>query len=239
MAQDLTKLYQHGTLAMLVPGLFEGTMSLGDLLKHGDTGIGTATGLGGEMIVLDGKAYLVKSSGEVLLLPDKTQLPFATVHFADHELTGSTVQNLTEKQLGDKILAENALQNVFFAVQITGTFSQVKTRAVAEQKRPYPPLSAVADRQAIFTEEDSVGTVVGYFSPYLFQGMASAGFHLHYLNDTKTLGGHLLDFTVKEAELTLQPFASVEQHFPLDNQEFMEKEFDLEKMNEEIQRSES
>ncbi|MCC2728542.1 acetolactate decarboxylase, partial [Blautia sp. MSK22_86] len=34
-------LYQHGTLALLVPGLLEGTTTIGELLKHGDTGIGT------------------------------------------------------------------------------------------------------------------------------------------------------------------------------------------------------
>ncbi len=37
-------LYQHGTLAQLVPGLLEGTTTIGDILSHGDTGIGTGEG---------------------------------------------------------------------------------------------------------------------------------------------------------------------------------------------------
>ena len=44
-------LYQHGTLALLVPGLLKGTISMGELLKHGDTGIGTGEGLDGELII--------------------------------------------------------------------------------------------------------------------------------------------------------------------------------------------
>lgn len=52
-------LYQHGTLALLVPGLLEGTTTIGELLKHGDTGIGTGEGLDGELIILDGVAYKV------------------------------------------------------------------------------------------------------------------------------------------------------------------------------------
>lgn len=37
-------LYQHGTLALLVPGLLKGTLTSGELLEHGDTGIGTGRG---------------------------------------------------------------------------------------------------------------------------------------------------------------------------------------------------
>lgn len=53
MGKYESKVFQHGTLGMLVPGLFDGTMTISELLKHGDWGIGTASGLDGEMIVLD------------------------------------------------------------------------------------------------------------------------------------------------------------------------------------------
>ena len=39
--KKIETLYQHGTLAQLVSGLFEGNLSIGELLEHGDTGIGT------------------------------------------------------------------------------------------------------------------------------------------------------------------------------------------------------
>lgn len=239
MVKNYSKLYQHGTLATLVPGLFEGTFPIGKLLKNGDTGIGTATGLGGEMVVLEGTPYLVKSDGKIATLPDETMVPFATVHFDDKNAEKIKVNDLNEADLGEKIFHKNALENVFFAVKITGNFSHVKTRAVAAQKRPYPTLAEVADKQAIFEGDNSQGTVIGYFSPELFQGMASAGFHLHYLNDNKTMGGHLLDFTVSEGSLAIQPFASVEQHFPLEDQEFMQHNFELSKMDSEIRHSES
>ena len=71
--KDTKKLFQHGTLALLVPGLFDGTLPLGSLLEHGDTGIGTATGLDGEMIILDGVPYLVRSDGSVNVLDPNTE----------------------------------------------------------------------------------------------------------------------------------------------------------------------
>ena len=55
-AHHANQLYQHGTLALLVPGLLEGTTTIGELLTHGDTGIGTGEGLDGELIILDGVA---------------------------------------------------------------------------------------------------------------------------------------------------------------------------------------
>ena len=75
MTKDGQKVYQHGTLALLVPGLFDGTMKLAELLAHGDTGIGTATGLNGEMIVLDGTPYLVHRLQRLRLRPFLSQRP--------------------------------------------------------------------------------------------------------------------------------------------------------------------
>ena len=37
-------------------GLYGGTMTVGELLEHGDLGLGTLDSIDGELIVLDGKA---------------------------------------------------------------------------------------------------------------------------------------------------------------------------------------
>ena len=42
MTNDVKRVYQHGTLALLIPGLFTGTMTVAELLTHGNFGIGTA-----------------------------------------------------------------------------------------------------------------------------------------------------------------------------------------------------
>ena len=47
-------IYQVALLQSLAQGYFDGSMTVGDLKTHGDTGIGTFDGLNGEMIVLDG-----------------------------------------------------------------------------------------------------------------------------------------------------------------------------------------
>ena len=53
----------------------------------------------------------------------KRLLPFATVHFEQAKDT-FTASALTQKQLGEQILANYPYKNLFFAVKITGRFSK-------------------------------------------------------------------------------------------------------------------
>ena len=57
--QEPVKLFQYNTLGALMAGLYGGTMTVGELLEHGDLGLGTLDSIDGELIVLDGKAYQV------------------------------------------------------------------------------------------------------------------------------------------------------------------------------------
>ena len=59
---DVIKLFQYNTLSALMAGLYGGTMTIGELLQHGDLGIGTLDSIDGELIILDGKAYQAKGS---------------------------------------------------------------------------------------------------------------------------------------------------------------------------------
>lgn len=237
MEKYASRVYQHGTLGMLVPGLFEGTLTVAELLEHGELGIGTASGLDGEMVLLDHTPYLVQSTGEVRILKPEEKVPFATVHFEQAKDT-FTASALTQKQLGEQILANYPYKNLFFAVKITGSFSKVKTRAVEKQTRPYKTLTQVADEQALFEAEAITGTVIGYFAPEMFQGMAAAGYHLHFLADDKSMGGHLLDFEIEQATVQLQPFATIEQHFPVADQEFLEKDLAIADLHAQIKQAE-
>ena len=58
------------------------------------------------------------------------------------------------------------------------------------------------------------------------------------LADNKSIGGHLLDFKIEEATVYLQPFTSIEQHLPIDNQEFLNKDLDIADMHDQIQKAE-
>ncbi len=60
--------------------------------------------------------------------------------------------------------------------------------------------------------------------PLLFHGAAAAGFHLHFISDDRTFAGHVLDFEVAAGEVELMELAEFRQHFPIDNQDYLQRE---------------
>lgn len=231
------QLYQHGTLANLVPGLFGGTLSIHDLLQHGDTGIGTLAGLDGELIILNGVVFQVNATGSVRVVDGFEMVPFANVHQADFKAAGELAK-VTDADLRATLAKKLISLNVFSSVKLTGTFANVTTRAVAGQKRPYPTLKATAEAQSVFTEKQIQGTIIGYYSPKLFAGVAAPGFHLHFLSDDQQFGGHLLHADVAHAKLELQAFEDLDLHLPLSDPEFLALDLDSDKIVDDIELAE-
>ncbi|WP_341780145.1 acetolactate decarboxylase [Levilactobacillus sp. HBUAS70063] len=219
-----TVLYQHGTLALLVPGLLTGTLTMKKLLQHGDTGIGTGEGLDGELIILDGKPYQVNSRGEVNVVSDDFKLPFANSHFAAYRPL-MTVENATQEELHDQVLGLTHDNNTFFSILVKGTFTDVKTRAVAKSERPFKSLAETAKNQSVFNRKEVAGTLLGYYSPQLFDGAAVGGYHDHFLADGHDFGGHLLEFGTVTGDVQVQTFSTLEQHLPTDNAEYRNHDF--------------
>ncbi|UQS84891.1 acetolactate decarboxylase [Apilactobacillus apisilvae] len=218
-------LYQYGTLALLVPGLFKGTLKLSDLLKHGDTGIGTGDGLDGELVIKDGTPYQIDGEGNVNKLDSDFTVPFADVHFADYKHLFDVNETLTPSKLEEKVMGMKDWQNTFFSIKLHGTFDQIKTRSVYKQSRPYPKLVDCARKQHEFNGEKVTGTVMGYYSPQLFNGSAVGGFHLHFIADDLSMGGHLLDFSTDNGEVSAQVLDNLDQQLPVNDEEFMKHDF--------------
>jgi acetolactate decarboxylase len=93
-------------------------------------------------------------------------------------------------------------ENIFYAIKIEGTFTYVKTRSVPGQEKPYPPLVEVTANQTTFDFTDVKGTIIGFLCPDYVSGVNVAGYHLHFLTDDRDAGGHVLEFTVKQASVS-------------------------------------
>lgn len=230
-------LYQHGTLALLVPGLYDGTMSVADLLTHGDTGIGTADGLDGEMVILEGKAYQISGAGTVREMAPDELTPFANVHF-DDPTNDYDRENMTSEALEQEIFKAHAFANQFFAFKIHGTFGHVQTRAIDKQKKPYPPLAEAAKSQHVFEKDNVTGTLIGYYSPDLYQGTTSAGFHVHFLDDDRTFGGHILAYNLTSGKVSLQTFSDFNLHLPVHDSHFVQADLNDPELDSQIKAAE-
>jgi acetolactate decarboxylase len=196
-------IYQTSTLNALMEGVYDGTMTFGELRENGDFGIGTFNGLEGEMVELDGKFYQIKSDGKVYPVSPRTTTPFADVKYftpdCRAELAG--IGNMAELQ---KAIDKNiSSKNIFYAFRITGTFTLVKARSIPKQSKPYPGLAAAAKQQVVFTFRNVRGTVIGYRMPGYVQGINMPGYHFHFLTEDRQGGGHVLECGLEKARLEI------------------------------------
>ncbi|UQS87339.1 acetolactate decarboxylase [Nicoliella spurrieriana] len=235
--KDTKTLFQHGTLALLVPGLFDGTIKMDEFMKHGDTGIGTGEGLDGELIVVAGVAYQIDGAGNVNKLDSRFTLPFGNMHFADYQPL-KQVDGLDFVNFPENILATGGLANSFFSVKLHGTFKTMQTRSIDKQSKPYHTLAECAGKQHVFDGEDKTGTVIAYYAPQLFNGVAVGGFHSHFLADDLSQGGHILDFTGFSGDVELQVFDNLAQSLPVNDPEFKNHDFSKDDIEGAIKASE-
>jgi acetolactate decarboxylase len=231
-------LYQHGTLGTLMAGMLDGTAKINDILQHGDLGIGTLTGSDGEVIIVDGKAYHANEHNEFRELNGNEMTPFATVTPFNADLQFDVHVISDQEAVLNEILHQVNSENIFIAVKITGKFEVMHVRMMPKQDKPYTRLIESAKRQPEYTKEQIHGTIVGFFSPQLFHGIAAGGFHLHFVDDDHTFGGHVLDFEMNSGSVEVSKIETLEQHFPTDNEAFLEADIDYSNISEDISKAE-
>ncbi len=186
-------LYQYSTIDALLAGLYDGELTLGDLVRQGDFGLGTVNTLDGELVVLDGVPYHIKAGGKADVAPDFTRTPFAVVTRFDED-TILKLDAIDSMEAMNKALVEGLpSRNSFYAIRLDGRFSMVKARAIPGQHKPYKPLGELVKTQIIVKFTNVEGTLVGFWSPSFVKGINVPGFHWHFLTKDRTRGGHVLD----------------------------------------------
>jgi acetolactate decarboxylase len=206
-------LYQVSTAGALVEGVYQGAVSVGLVREHGDFGLGTFEDLDGEMVVLDGHVFRVSSDGSVHEVPDDATTPFAVVtrFGAPTPTTLGTVDGLAALTAAVDELRASA--NVFFAVRVDGHFDVVHVRAAC-RTTPGVPLAVATERQSEFQLGPVDGTMVGFWSPPYASGIEIAGYHLHFLSDDRTAGGHVLGCRGTGLQARVQEEADVHLALP-------------------------
>lgn len=195
-------LYQVSTISALEEGGFDGLEYISELMKHGGFGIGTFDKLDGEMVVLDGKCYQVKSDGKVIEADSNMTTPFADVTFFAPDLAGK-LEGPADLEMLEAFLEEMLPDDgLIYAVKVTGRFGFVKTRSVNAQKKPYPKLAGALKGQAEFMQRTLDGTLVGLRMPkYMVGGLNVPGYHFHFISKDLDFGGHVLDCGIMAAEV--------------------------------------
>lgn len=194
-------IYQLAPAAALAGGLFEGPTPFGALLRKGDFGLGALSPLDGEVIILDGTVYHARLDGSVRPLPEMAQTPFAVIKQfrTDQTTTLTDVRSLDD--FTGRLDRHLRSANLLYALRVEGDFSYMKLRSVPRQKPPYPPIDQVVATQQITETENVRGTVVAFRFPGYLERITGSGYHLHFVDETRRHGGHVLD--LRGASLTV------------------------------------
>jgi acetolactate decarboxylase len=166
------------------------------LLDYGDLGIGTFDRMEGEMVMVDGTIYQAKADGRVYTPDLENRTPLATVCRFHPEETWTFSEPVDFAALERAIDAKATNLNVFCAVRVEGAFSYMKTHALQIQSKPYPPTADVVRACVQFEMRNVSGTIVGFRCPPYVKGVNDIGYHLHFLSDDKTQGGHIREFVM-------------------------------------------
>lgn len=202
-------LYQVSSIDALLAGDYDGHLSLKELKRKGDFGLGTYATLDGEMIGLDGKFYQVNSEGKVIEVKDSVSTPFAAVTFFEVDKKSVLDKPVDLKGLQAYLDSLIPSKNIFYAVKIRGYFDLVKARSVPKQDKPYPLLTEVVKNQPVFELRNCRGTMVGFRCPAYVKGINVPGYHFHFITDDRKAGGHILDLQAKDLAVELDQTSAV------------------------------
>lgn len=195
--------YQVSTASALVGAIYQGAVRVSTLREHGDLGLGTFEGLDGEMVIVGGHFFQVRSDGSVREVQNTVLNPFAaiTAFSPDGSIALDSCPSLPF--LASKFDALRSSDNFFYALRVDGTFDYIHARAMRRMKEGVPLVDAAAI-QPEFEFHNITGTLVGFWTPEYAKSLNVPGYRLHFISADRTRGGHLLQCRAKNLRLQIQ-----------------------------------
>lgn len=183
--------YQVSTSGALVEGVLQGAVQLREVLKHGDFGLGTFHGLDGEGILLDGQCWQALSDGTVRSVDADQMTPFwvATRFQSEKDERIENIQDIDD--LYRRIDAMRLSDNIFTGIRIEGFFRRIDVRVACKSELGTDLVTATHD-QAEFHMSNIEGTLIGFYTPEYAHTIGVPGYHLHFISQDRSRGGHVL-----------------------------------------------
>ena len=205
--------FQTSTIDALLHGRYEGDLTIGTLLRHGDLGLGTIDHLDGELIVVNGEAWTARVDGSLRRLADDERTPFAVVTAFDADMELAVQAPLDHAGLIALIDQHAGDASEARAVRVDGLLD-VHARSVPRQEPPYRPLADVVSEQQIFDLDGVEGTLVGFRFPAFAGGVEVPGYHLHAIAADRSRGGHVLRAGLRHGTVRIGQLTDLHMELP-------------------------
>ncbi len=198
----------------IIEGLYETSLSLGELKQHGDFGIGTFNDLNGELVLVDGVVHQLDINGDAQKVSDQEKTPFAAACFFEPFSVEDIQTPLDYREFNaflDRCLPS---PNMLYAIKIEGLFSHVRTRSVPKTDNHTPLVEATAhQKESIF--DDVRGTLIGFYTPGFIPSVNVPGYHFHFITADCSRGGHLLECVLTSGRLSIQICSQLNLNLPM------------------------
>ena len=197
-----TRFTQISLFSVLLAGRYGGVVSVGEVKKMGSMAIATMDRLDGEMQMIDGVVYQACADGQVYLPGDDETVPFGTI--ADFS-AGETARlaGIPSYEQFEARMNDCCPRNDFpLAIRLSGRFDSMKVRTVRRQEKDGVGLAEAAKDEAVFEFREVRGDLVGFRLPGYVAGINAPGWHLHFMDETRKHGGHVVNFALLEGDLS-------------------------------------
>lgn len=212
------KMYQVSTLQALMLGYTRKVIDVAELKKHGDTGLGTFVGVDGEMIMIDGECYRALEDGTAVEADEKLGVPFSSVC----NFSGSRNFKLPPMDTIDKlkVMLNNRIEehfglNSMHVARIDGQFRVVHARSESAYHAHHVTLKdMLSETQKSFRFDNVMGTLICVYYPDYMDGINAPGWHMHFISDDRTKGGHVFEIDMLHGHASLDKITKIELQLP-------------------------
>ncbi len=227
-------MYQVSTLQALILGYSRTVINAGELIQHGDTGLGTFEDVNGEMIVMDGRCYRSDQFGNVTEVDSSTGIPFAAVArlYGNQQFQLNDMPDMAsiQTELTRKIEEVFGL-NSMHIIRIDGEFGRIDARSEGPYRSHHIRLKEILfHTQRSFLFENIRGSLVGVYFPDYMDGINMPGWHLHFLSEDRTKGGHVFDASIIKGAAKVDKITNIYINLP------SEASFDTYSLKEDLEK---
>lgn len=212
------KMFQVSTLQALMLGYSRPVITVEELLKHGDTGLGTFEDVDGEMIVLDGVCYRATEDGTVVVADSAKGVPFSAVCHMNRSRTFEMGEARCAAELKSELnnrIEEGFGLNSMHVIRIDGEFPMIDARSESSYRSMHVSLKTILSKtQKSFCFENVKGSLVCVYYPDYMDGINAAGWHFHFVSDDRKRGGHVFEIAMKRGTAFLDKINSIELKLP-------------------------
>lgn len=207
-------LYQYAHAYVFEQKRYDGLGIIEDLKAHGDIGLGTFSGMDGELVVTDHGFY--KCADAIAEASGSSTTPWAAVtRFTDEAITEEVADVASMQDFVDKLLRSTQAQDFPYALQLESVFEAITFRQVLKQPKPYTDIQTVFDTSPNQTLHNVKAKLVGFYMPEHIYPLHPIGIHLHGITEDNANGGHVLDFKLSEGTLRFEIIEQIKMDLKL------------------------